>query len=412
MLWDMRKAIFGLGGAQVLGTGLAIAAASLALGPALAARPWPSASSWPCPPPRSCSRRWTRRVFRQGPVGRAAFGVLLLQDLAVIPLFALLPLLATGAPQHPTETNGGHGGGSLVALTYPSGPRCCRCSPPSAAVVGGGRYLVRPAVPLHRQGPPARDLRRRRPADRGGRRQPDADRSASPPPSAPSWPGVVLAESEFRRELETDIEPFRGLLLGLFFITVGAGVNLPLVAQPASDAWLGLVIGLMAAEVPGHVRPGPTVRRAETGRHGGGHGPGSGRRVRLRSAYLHGRRRRHRRAAGRAVDRRRGGLDGLHPAGHDPVRARRGPDGRGHSRRGPRHRRLRRRRARHHHRRLRPFRSDHGPPARPPTASSRPCWTAISNRSSCCAGSAGAFTMATPRGSTCYARPAPIAPGC
>ena len=41
--------------------------------------------------------------------------------------------------------------------------------------------------------------------------------------------GVVLAESEFRRELETDIEPFRGLLLGLFFITVGAGLDIPLV---------------------------------------------------------------------------------------------------------------------------------------------------------------------------------------
>jgi voltage-gated potassium channel Kch len=56
--------------------------------------------------------------------------------------------------------------------------------------------------------------------------------------------GVVLAESEFRRELETDIEPFRGLLLGLFFITVGAGLDLGLVmAHPLLVA--GLVVGLM-----------------------------------------------------------------------------------------------------------------------------------------------------------------------
>jgi len=56
--------------------------------------------------------------------------------------------------------------------------------------------------------------------------------------------GVVLAESEFRRELETDIEPFRGLLLGLFFITVGAGIDLRLVAsQPLT--LIGLVLGLM-----------------------------------------------------------------------------------------------------------------------------------------------------------------------
>jgi len=56
--------------------------------------------------------------------------------------------------------------------------------------------------------------------------------------------GVVLAESEFRRELETDIEPFRGLLLGLFFITVGAGLDLKLVAD---RPWLvlGLVAGLI-----------------------------------------------------------------------------------------------------------------------------------------------------------------------
>jgi glutathione-regulated potassium-efflux system ancillary protein KefC/glutathione-regulated potassium-efflux system protein KefB len=57
--------------------------------------------------------------------------------------------------------------------------------------------------------------------------------------------GVVLAESEFRRELETDIEPFRGLLLGLFFITVGAGLDLALVAAHPF-AILGLVLGLMA----------------------------------------------------------------------------------------------------------------------------------------------------------------------
>src|SRR3546814_159817 len=56
--------------------------------------------------------------------------------------------------------------------------------------------------------------------------------------------GVVLADSEFRREIETDIEPFRGLLLGLFFITVGAGLDLDLVlARPL--AVVGLVIGLM-----------------------------------------------------------------------------------------------------------------------------------------------------------------------
>jgi Kef-type K+ transport system membrane component KefB len=77
--------------------------------------------------------------------------------------------------------------------------------------------------------------------------------------------GVVLAESEFRRELETDIEPFRGLLLGLFFITVGAGIDLPLIAsQPLT--LIGPGAGPDGAEVPGGARPGPAVRRAGAGR--------------------------------------------------------------------------------------------------------------------------------------------------
>jgi glutathione-regulated potassium-efflux system ancillary protein KefC/glutathione-regulated potassium-efflux system protein KefB len=57
--------------------------------------------------------------------------------------------------------------------------------------------------------------------------------------------GVVLADSEFRRELETDIEPFRGLLLGLFFITVGAGLDFGLVASRPLEL-AGLVLGMMA----------------------------------------------------------------------------------------------------------------------------------------------------------------------
>jgi Kef-type K+ transport system membrane component KefB len=60
--------------------------------------------------------------------------------------------------------------------------------------------------------------------------------------------GVMLAESEYRRELETDIEPFRGLLLGIFFVTVGAGLNFGLIArQPVNLG--GLVLGLMIVKV-------------------------------------------------------------------------------------------------------------------------------------------------------------------
>jgi Kef-type K+ transport system membrane component KefB/voltage-gated potassium channel Kch len=178
--------------------------------------------------------------LRQGPVGRAAFGVLLLQDLAVIPLFALLPLLAIGAPQHAAEA-GGHGA-SLVSH-LPVWAQTLSVLAAVAAVVGGGRYLVRPLFRFIAK------ARLREIFTASALLIVVAVASLMQtvglsPALGAFLAGVVLAESEFRRELETDIEPFRGLLLGLFFMTVGAGVDLPLVArQPLTLA--GLVIGLM-----------------------------------------------------------------------------------------------------------------------------------------------------------------------
>lgn len=242
MLWDMRKAIFGLGGAQVIGTALAIAAASLALG-----LPWQKALAVGLVLAMSSTaivlQTLDEKGLRQGPVGRAAFGVLLLQDLAVIPLFALLPLLATGVPPHAEAAGGGgHGAPSLVAH-LPIWAQTLSVFAAVAAVVGGGRYLVRPVFRFIAK------ARLREIFTASALLIVVAVASLMQtvglsPALGAFLAGVVLAESEFRRELETDIEPFRGLLLGLFFITVGAGVNLPLVAsQPLTLA--GIVIGLM-----------------------------------------------------------------------------------------------------------------------------------------------------------------------
>ena len=66
--------------------------------------------------------------------------------------------------------------------------------------------------------------------------------------------GVLLAESEYRRELETDIEPFKGLLLGLFFIAVGMSIDFARGARAAGAAWPRIVIGLPGAEGRGAVR--------------------------------------------------------------------------------------------------------------------------------------------------------------
>lgn len=239
MLWDMRKAIFGLGGAQVVGTALAIAAASLALG-----LPWQTALAVGLVLAMSSTaivlQTLDEKGLRQGPVGRAAFGVLLLQDLAVIPMFALLPLLATVAPT--VHEAGGHGGGNLVAH-LPVWAQGLSVFAAVAAVVGGGRYLIRPLFRFIAK------ARLREIFTASALLIVVAVASLMQvvglsPALGAFLAGVVLAESEFRRELETDIEPFRGLLLGLFFITVGAGVDLPLVArQPLTLA--GLVIGLM-----------------------------------------------------------------------------------------------------------------------------------------------------------------------
>ncbi|MDR7232710.1 monovalent cation:proton antiporter-2 (CPA2) family protein [Caulobacter sp. BE264] len=239
MLWDMRKTIFGLGGAQVVGTALAIAAAALVLG-----LPWQTALAVGLVLAMSSTaivlQTLDEKGLRQGPVGRAAFGVLLLQDLAVIPLFALLPLLAIGAPQHAAEA-GGHGA-SLVSH-LPVWAQTLSVFAAVGAVVGGGRYLVRPLFRFIAK------ARLREIFTASALLIVVAVASLMQtvglsPALGAFLAGVVLAESEFRRELETDIEPFRGLLLGLFFMTVGAGVDLPLVArQPLTLA--GLVLGLM-----------------------------------------------------------------------------------------------------------------------------------------------------------------------
>jgi glutathione-regulated potassium-efflux system ancillary protein KefC/glutathione-regulated potassium-efflux system protein KefB len=239
-LWDMRKAIFGFGGAQVVGTTVAIAGVSILLG-----LPWQTALAVGMVLAMSSTaivlQTLDEKGLRQGPVGRAAFGILLLQDLAVIPMFALLPLLATVAPPVHAEA-GGHGA-SLVGH-LPIWAQGLSVFAAVAAVIGGGRYLVRP---LFRFIAKAR-LREIFTASAllivVGVASLMQMVGLSPALGA-FLAGVVLAESEFRRELETDIEPFRGLLLGLFFITVGAGVDLPLIAsQPLILA--GLVLGLMA----------------------------------------------------------------------------------------------------------------------------------------------------------------------
>jgi len=239
-LWDMRKAIFGFGGAQVVGTTLVIAGVSILLG-----LPWQTALAVGMVLAMSSTaivlQTLDEKGLRQGPIGRAAFGILLLQDLAVIPMFALLPTLATIAPPVHAEVAGGHGASLIAHL--PPWAQGLSVLGAVVAVVGGGRYLVRPIFRFIAEARLREIFTAAALLIVVGVASIMQVVGLSPALGA-FLAGVVLAESEFRRELETDIEPFRGLLLGLFFITVGAGIDLTLVAsQPF--VLMGLVLGLM-----------------------------------------------------------------------------------------------------------------------------------------------------------------------
>lgn len=236
LLWRMRTTIFGLGLAQLLATAALVAVACVAAGlgwrAGVAAGLILAMSSTAI-----VLQSLEERGLRQGAVGEAAFGVLLFQDLAVIPLFALLPLLAPhgGAGAQPAHPG--------MLSQFPGWAQALIQMAAVAVVVIGGRYLTRP---LFRFIAAAR-LREIFTASALLLVVAVAalmEVVGLSPALGAFLAGVVLAESEFRRELETDIEPFRGLLLGLFFITVGAGLDFGLVAaQPL--AILGAALGLM-----------------------------------------------------------------------------------------------------------------------------------------------------------------------
>jgi monovalent cation:proton antiporter-2 (CPA2) family protein len=241
LLWEMRTSIFGLGAAQMIASAAAIGAVALLLGAdwrvALAIGLILAMSSTAI-----VLQSLEEKGLRQGPVGQAAFGVLLFQDLAVIPLFAFLPLLAV-APGV-VEATGGHGHSILAGQ-----PEWLRILATFAAVGGvviGGRYLTRPMFRFIA----AARLREIFTASAlllvvGVAAL--MELVGLSPALGAFLAGVVLAESEFRRELETDIEPFRGLLLGLFFITVGAGLDLGLVAARPVLV-ISLTVALMATK--------------------------------------------------------------------------------------------------------------------------------------------------------------------
>lgn len=235
LLWSLRRQIFGLGGGQVLLTGAALAGAAalfgLGLRPAIATGLILALSSTAI-----VLATLEERGLRRSAIGRTAFSVLLLQDLAVIPLFAFLPLLAP--PDAPVPEGAG-----LFAEAAPWLQALATLAAVTLVVLAG-RFLIRPVFRFIA----GTDLREIFTAATllivVGVTALMESVGLSPALGA-FLAGMVLGDSEYRREIETDIEPFRGLLLGLFFITIGAQLDLRMVLD-APGLIAGVVLGLMA----------------------------------------------------------------------------------------------------------------------------------------------------------------------
>lgn len=234
LLWQMRRRIFGLGGLQVAVSAALLAGGALALGV-------PGKAALACGLILAMSSTaivlttLTEKKLLAGTGGQGSFAVLLFQDIAVIPILALFPLLAVAAPSAGADDGRAGWLQGLMVLGAVVG------------VVGIGRYLVRPVF---------------RVLSRTGLRETFTAFAlllvvgiallmtlvGLSPALGTFLAGVMLADSEYRHELEGDIEPFKGLLLGLFFISVGAQIDFGLIAaEPATIA--GLTLGTMAVKL-------------------------------------------------------------------------------------------------------------------------------------------------------------------
>ena len=224
-LWVMRHSVFAAGAAQV-----GITTAVLALAAHLLGQPWPAAVVIAFALSLSSTALVLQVLAERGELttrhGRSSFAILLFQDLAIMPALVLVPLAAGAASIEPDWKS------IVVPLVA------------IAAVIGAGRYVLRPLLRIV-----------------AATRVQEAFTAAAllvvvatallfdsvglSMALGAFIAGVLLADSEYRHELEADIEPFKGLLLGLFFITVGMSANLGIVVD-APLTVLGLTLGYLA----------------------------------------------------------------------------------------------------------------------------------------------------------------------
>jgi monovalent cation:proton antiporter-2 (CPA2) family protein len=240
LLWQLRGPIVGLGGLQVSLTSVLVAALAVAAG-----LQWREALAVGMTLSLSSTAIVLQTLNEKGLLktagGQGSFAILLFQDIAVIPMLALFPLLALPGGPGGTVEHGEVAHGATLVSALPAWAQTLAVLGAVAAVVVGGRFMVRPLF---------RALARTRLRE--------IFTAAAlllvvgiallmtqvglSPALGTFVAGVVLATSEYRHELESDIEPFKGLLLGLFFIAVGASIDFALiVSRPL------LIAGLVAA---------------------------------------------------------------------------------------------------------------------------------------------------------------------
>ena len=220
LLWQLRKPIFGLGGAQVAGTALVVAGAAMALG-----LHWKVAIAVGCIFSASSTAIVLSTLAERGLIktqgGQASFSVLLFQDISVIPIIAMFPLLATIPAAAPTTSTDAGRPGWLTALMLLGAV---------AAIVAAGRFVIRPVFQFLATVKVRESFTAAALLIVVGIALLMQQVGLSPALGT-FLAGVVLADSEYRHELETDIEPFKGMLLGLFFISIGAQINFGLIAS-------------------------------------------------------------------------------------------------------------------------------------------------------------------------------------
>ena len=224
-LWSMRRDIFGLGSAQVVVSGALLALYSLLVGEHGAPASIVAGLGLALSSTAIVMQLLQERGEVDSPHGRAAFAVLLMQNLAIVPLIALVGFLSPvahteGAPAWQSALT------TLVAV---------------AAVILTGRYALNPLFRLLAVTGSQEVMTAAALLVVLGAAGLMALVGLSMAAGA-FLAGLLLAESSYRHELEANIEPFRGLLLGLFFLSVGMSVNLGLVAEIWPELLLAVAV--------------------------------------------------------------------------------------------------------------------------------------------------------------------------